>query len=178
MKDAVLSSVNSSNQYIQSCRLLIVDALKIQMIVVFSDGIKHEQIISDKTSELEKLLLNDALDIPLIEKILAWMEEVCKIEFNNSIFETDSSFLSPILQQIKSMLLKQSDAPFLYEDYELLQKTYLHIRHIQELKSSIKQRLESGIDTPMYYRTDIVSREWIQDNRDSLQKLMTAFEKA
>lgn len=162
---------------IQSFRIEQIDTTTQKLIVIFSQS-KREQIISEKISELEKLLQADALDIELIQAAIDWVQDIrCKQKMPTD-FDISQIPSNPILKQMKAIILKSYDAPFLRDDYEILQKIHLHIRHIQDLKTSAQQSLESGLDVPRYYRTDIVSREWIRDNREHLQKLMTAFEKA
>lgn len=94
-------------------------------------------------------------------------------------FDSDKKYEDPLIQKMISILYKSHDAPFLREDYDTLKKIYLYIQHIQELKASIQQKkLDTGINIPRYYRTDIISKQWIADNAKNIEIMMNAFEKA
>ncbi len=177
MTSTEVTNLSLQEASIQSFRIEQIDIDRQKLIVIFLQS-KREQIISEKTSELEQLLQQDAIDVQLIKVVIDRVENTrCKqkmpVDFDITQIPTN-----PLLKQLQAIILKSYDAPFLRDDYELLQKIYLYILHIQDLKAAAKQRLEAGLDVPRYYRTDIVSRERIRDNREHLQKLMAAFERA
>src|SRR5690606_3198869 len=118
-----------------------------------------------------------AIDMQLLVDVIDWVDVRAKKETPPG-FHPHQIHTDPYLRKISSILLQLYDSPFLWEDRAMLKKIYMLILHIQELKAAMQHKLEAGIQVQKYYRTDLISRQWIQDNRESIYKLMQAFEKA